>query len=138
MEVTVTTTTAPPTPLDKRVDQYIRVRDHIKARTDAHKEELKPYRELLEQLNGAMLKHLQSIGADNVGTAFGTVYKTEKKSCSIADMEAFWTHVITSGDWDLVDRKANVTAVAEHIEKNSAPVPGVNFSSRFEAGVRRK
>ena len=133
-------TASPPAPtqVDKRVAQYVKLRDHIKERDDAHKETMKPFRELFEQLNGAMLKHLQSIGADSVSTAFGTVYRCEKKSCSIADMGAFWTHVITSGDWDLVDRKANVTAVQAYIEKNNAPVPGVNYNSRFEAGVRRK
>lgn len=132
------TTTTANLNFDKRVAQYVKLRDHIKARKDAHKAELAPFNELLEQLNGVMLGHLQNVSADSVSTASGTVYKCEKKSASIADMSAFWTHVITSGDWDLVDRKANVTAVEAYIEKNGAPVPGVNYSSRFEAGVRRK
>jgi len=46
--------------------------------------------------------------------------------------------VIGSEAWDLLDRKANVTAVSDFIEENNAPPPGVNFSTTYVVGVRRK
>ena len=45
--------------------------------------------------------------------------------------------VIANAAWDLLDRKANVTAVEEFIKSKAAPPPGVNYSSTFVAGVRR-
>jgi hypothetical protein len=52
-------------------------------------------------------------------------------------MSAFWTYVVSQGDFDMVDKKANPTAVAEYIEKNKSPPPGVNFSVMETIGVRR-
>ena len=122
----------------KRIAQFVRMRDHIKQIEEKHKEELKPFKETLEKLSSALMDHLNTIGADSIATPFGTAHKTTKNSASIADMDAFWTWVITQGSFDMVDRKANVTAVGEFIKENGAPPPGVNWSSHQVVGVRRK
>jgi hypothetical protein len=123
--------------ISKRVDQYVRLRDLIKSQDDEHKEKMKPYREALEKLNGLLLAHLNQIGGDSVKSDAGTVYRTEKKSASIADGDAFMRYVIDNEAFDLMDRKANVTAVVDYIQENNAPPPGVNFSSTYVVGVRR-
>jgi hypothetical protein len=129
----------PPTvDISKRVDQYVRLRDLIKTKEDEHKAVLKPYKEMLEKLNSVLLDHLNTINGESVRTDTGTVYRTEKKAASLADPDAFMRYVIGSEAWDLLDRKANVTAVADFIEENNAPPPGVNFSTTFVVGVRRK
>ena len=133
---------------NKRVEQFVKLRDHIRKLDDAHSETMKPLRETLEQLNGVLLNHLNEIGGESVRTESGTVYRTEKKSASIVDKTAFWTYVSVNGDWDLLDYKPNVTAVADHIQKQveaaqadpsivPAPPPGVNYSVRYVVGVRR-
>lgn len=133
-------TTSPPLPpnFNLRIAQYVKLRDKIKELEDKHKAELKPYRETLEQLNGAMLNALSAIGSDSTSTEAGTVYRTMKKSASIADASAFWNYVVANNAWDLIDKRANVTAVADFIEEHKSPPPGVNFNTRFEVGVRRK
>jgi len=123
--------------IDTRVAQFVKLRDKIKEIQDRHSEELKPYKETLEKLNGVLLGHLQAVGAENVGTADGTVYKTTKKSASIADMTAFWTYVVTQGDFDMVDKKANVTAVEAYIEEHGVQPPGINYTTKDVVGVRR-
>ena len=129
----------PPTvDISKRVDQYVRLRDLIKTKEDEHKAVLKPYKEMLEKLNSVLLDHLNTINGESVRTDTGTVYRTEKKAASLADPDAFMRYVIGSEAWDLLDRKANVTAVADFIEENNAPPPGVNYSTTFVVGVRRK
>lgn len=124
--------------ISKRVAQYVQMRDKIKSLDDEHKSKMKPFRETLEKLNGLLLEHLNSIGGDSVKTESGTVYRSEKKSASLEDPDAFMTHVVENELWDLMDRKANVTAVVDYIAEHNAPPPGVNFSTRFEVGVRRK
>jgi hypothetical protein len=124
--------------INKRVAQYVKLRDHIKELDDAHKEKMKPYRQMLEELNASLLNHLNSIGAEAVCTDAGTVYSTAKKSASIADGDVFMKYVIEHQAWDLLDRKANVSAVADHIEEFHAAPPGVNYSVTYVAGVRRK
>ncbi len=123
--------------LEKKVGQYIQLRDMIKEIEEKHKTELKLYKETLEQLNGSLLQDMNTIGGDSVRTGAGTVYRTAKKSASIADMAAFWTYVVATANFDLLDKRANVKAVEDHIESNKTPPPGVNFNSTFVVGVRR-
>ena len=123
--------------IEKRVGQYIQLRDLIKREDDAHKERMKSKRELLEQLNGVLLDLVNQAGGESVRTAVGTVYRTEKKSASIADGDAFMRFVIGNEQWDLLDRKANVTAVADFIAENDTPPPGINFNTAYVVGVRR-
>lgn len=123
--------------ISKRVNQYVRLRDEIKRLDDEHKERMKSHREVLEKLNNVLLSHLNDINGDSVRTDTGTVYRSAKKSASLADPDAFMRFVVAQQAWDLLDRKANVTAVADFIEDNQTPPPGVNFSTTFVVGVRR-
>ena len=123
--------------INTRVAQYVALRDKIKAQDDAHKVAMKPAKETLDQLNSVLLAHLISLSVNSASTDGGTVYRTEKKSASLADAKAFMDYVIANQAWDLLDRKANTTAVEEFIKGNAAPPPGVNFSSTYVVGVRR-
>ena len=120
-----------------RVAQYVKLRDLIKVKEAEFKEGISPYKKALEDLNAVLLNHLNQVGGNSVNTDAGTVYRTEKKSASLVDPKAFMDYVITNETWDLLDRKANVTAVAEFIKENNTLPPGVNFSSAYVVGVRR-
>lgn len=125
------------TDIAKRVEQFVKLRDKIKEIKERHKTELQPFNATLEQLNALLLAHLNQVNGNSVATDAGTVYRTEKKSASLADAEAFMNYVIATQAWDLVDRKANVTAVEDFINSNHTPPPGVNYSSTHVVGVRR-
>lgn len=127
-----------PTDVNVRIKQYVALRDKIKALDEAHKVKMAPFREMLEAIGGLLLDHLKNIAADSVSTPSGTVYQTVKNSASIADGKAFWDYVEKNKSWDLIDRKANVSAVQDFIEKYSTPPPGINFTSMLAVGVRRK
>lgn len=134
--------------LNKRVDQYVRLRDKITELKKKHKEELKPFNETLMQLNGLILQLLNDAGAESVRTEKGTAYKTLDRSATLADRSAFLDFVKNSEAWELLDYKANVTAVADYIADKveaaktdpsiiPAPPPGVNYNETWEVGVRR-
>lgn len=127
-----------PTSIDAMVDMYVRLRDRIKEAEKAHEAKLKPAKDFLEQLNGAMLAKLGEIGVESAKTKFGTAYKITKKSATIADGEAFRTFIIAEGAYDLVDWRANANAVSDYIDDNEGDQPpGVNYSTFTTAGVRR-
>lgn len=131
---------AQPVDLNTRVGQFIKLRDLKTQLKDKHKAELAPIEEAMEQLEQVLLAALNAQNADSVKTASGTVYKSVKESASMADPAAFWSYVIASGNFDLIDKKANVTAVKAHIEdpaNNGLPPPGVNFTSVALPRVRR-
>ena len=120
-----------------RVAQYVKLRDLIKDKEKEFKENLAPYKKALEDLNSVLLNHLNQVGANSVNTEEGTVYRTEKNSASLADPAAFMEYVIANEAYDLMDRKANVTACAEFMKEHNMLPPGVNFSSAYIVGVRR-
>lgn len=127
----------PPESIDELVAQYVKLRDKLKEADDAHKEKTKMARAYLEQLNGKLLERLNDVGGESVKTAAGTVYRTTRKSATIADGGAFRSYVIENEQYDLVDWRANAVAVGEYISEYAAPPPGVNFSTAFTVGVRR-
>lgn len=131
---------APPTQIDmeKRIGQFVKLRD-LKTELEArHKEELKPINEAMEQLKEVLAAGMDALNIDNAKTACGTASFTTKASAGLADKSAFWTYVVTQAAWELLDYKANVTAVKEHIEKNNGQAPpGVNYSAFRDVNIRR-
>lgn len=126
-----------PDNVDELVAQYVKLRDRIKEADDAHKKKTAGARELLDRLNGKMLERLNDLGGDSVKTSSGTVYRTTKKSASIADGDLFRGWVIENGAYDVVDWKANANAVEDFIKAEGTPPPGVNYSQTYLVGVRR-
>lgn len=133
----MTTNVTPQVNIEKRIEQYVKLRDHIKELDDAHKASMAPFREALEKLNGLLLNHLNTVGVDSAKTGAGTVYKTNKESVSLEDPASFMRHVIGTENWDLLERKANLTACKAFAEENVTMPPGVKFSSTQVVGVRR-
>jgi hypothetical protein len=126
-----------PDNIDELVGQYVKLRDKLKEAEDAHKNKTRNAREYLDLLNAKLLQRLNEVGGEGVKTKHGTVYRTTKKSASIADGGAFKTFVQQNRLFDLVDWKANANAVADYIDEKEAPPPGINFSTHFTVGVRR-
>lgn len=134
--------------LDKRVEQFIRLRDKIKEVEDRQKEELKPYKEALDKLGGLLLEYLDSVNADSVKTKSGTPYKVLDTSVTIADKEQYWTWIVAQGRFDDLDIKPNKVATKAYMEEQKAlsiedpnvipsPPPGLNVNQRYEIRVVR-
>jgi hypothetical protein len=127
-----------PDKIEECVEQYVKLRDAISKADENHKIKTSGAREYLELLGGAMRDKLTDIGADSAKTPAGTVYKTIKKSATVADGSVFRKYVVDNAAFDLVDMRANAPAVSEYVSQNGgiAP-PGLNYSTRVEVGVRR-
>lgn len=136
-ELTTTTPAAPSVTVEKRVSQYIQIRDKIKELNTAHEESIKPLVDLQNSLTGWLQSFLEQAGADSIKTSNGTCYSTTRYSASLADPEVFMKFVKDNNNFDLMDRKANVTAVRDYVEEHGALPPGVNLSSIKTVGVRR-
>lgn len=124
-------------PFDIEVERFVQLRDAIKAADDAHSTKTKQARDELEAMKARLLARLILLGGESVKTTAGTVYRTGRKSATIADGAAFRQHVISQNLWDIVDWRANAPAVANYIELHKAAPPGVNFSIAYTVGVRR-
>lgn len=127
----------PPEDMELRTKQFIVVRDTIKQMDDAHKETMKPWRELQEQLTGVIQKFMSENKLENLRTSYGTCYTLTKRTASLADPEAFMKYVIANSAFDLIDRRANSTAVQAFVKEHNALPPGCNLNSIETIGVRR-
>lgn len=122
---------------EKRVKQYIQVRDALKKMDEEHDLRRRPLVELQNVLTGWLQDFMEKAGAESVKTSEGTCYSSTRYTASLADPEAFMHFVLERQDFSLLDRKANVTAVRDYVETNGNLPPGVNLSSIKTVGVRR-
>lgn len=126
-----------PEDMNKRVSQYVQIRDKIKQIAERQAAELAPLKEIQDRLAGIIEAHLVANNTESLKTASGTCYTSVKHTASVADAEAFMTYVITTQNFDLIERRANSTAVKDYVVKNNALPPGVNMSALRTIGVRR-
>ena len=123
--------------MEKRTEQYIQVRDAL-ARVDAKWEkERKPLLEIQERLSGRIRKFMDDNKLENLKTAHGTCYTSTRFTASLADPDIFMKHVIATGQFDLLDRRANSTAVKDYVNEHNELPPGCNLNAVQTVGVRR-
>lgn len=123
--------------VEVRVAQFIATRDAIKAANEKHEASIKPLVDLQNMLTGWLQRFMDTAGAQNIKTKHGTCYNTTRYTASLADPQAFMQFVRSTENFDLMDRKANVTAVRDYVEANGNLPPGVNLSAINTVGVRR-
>ena len=128
----------PAVDVEKRVGQYIKLRDLKAEMKEKHEAELKPVNETMVMIEDELKSALQAVNATNMKTDAGTVSLSIKASASAADINAFWTWVITQGAFDMLDKKPNVTAITEYVKQHGVAPPGVNYTTYQGIGVRRK
>lgn len=126
------------TTVDKRVGQYIQVRDALKKLEDEYEEKRKPLVEAQNLLQGWLMDFLEKAGVDSAKTAVGTCYLSTRYSASLADPDAFMKHVVENNQFELLDRRANATAVKDYVHTHGQLPPGANLSAVRTLGVRRR
>lgn len=121
------------------VEEYIGLRDKRKAADDKYAEWLKEnFTDRMDELENQLLTLLNSLGSDSISSKAGTVYKRISTSVTVADSREFKRHVIGTEAWDLIDWRANKTAVNDLVENGDPVPPGVNRSTFATVGIRKK
>ena len=124
--------------VDELVDKYIKLRDKkasIKAEYDAKIEE---YDKMLDGLESLLLNTFNETGMDSVKTASGTAYVTTRTSASVADWDAFFNgYILQNEAWEMLERRANKTAIEQYKAANSELPPGINWTETRVINVRR-
>lgn len=122
--------------IEKRTQQYIEVRDSIARVKERHDKELAPLLEIQEVLAGRIRAFMDAHSLENLKTAHGTCYTTTRFTASVQDGEAFM-NLVKQGNWDLIERRANATAVRDWVKEKNMPPSGVSLSAIQTLGVRR-
>jgi hypothetical protein len=122
------------------IAEYIWLRDNRKAEEEKFETWVKDnYSLRMRQIELDLLAFLDTTGGDKFGSEeTGVVYRKVSKSVTIADMQAFQRHVIGIQDFDLIDWRANKTAMTKLVEQHEDLPPGVNYSEFVTVGVRKR
>lgn len=123
--------------MEKRTRQFIEVRDMIKHLEDEAKDKIKPWKAIQDELAGKIQEFMSVNNLQNLKTSSGTCYTSTRHTATLADPDIFMKYVIEHKAFDLLDRRANSTAVKEFIERTKALPPGCNISAITTLGVRR-
>ncbi len=123
--------------MELRTQQFIALRDKIKAMEAAHKDALKPWREAKEKVAARIAAFMTANNLENLKTAVGTCYTSHRTTASLSDPAIFMDYVITNKAFDLLDRRANSTAVETFVKKEGTLPPGCNLNTIETVGVRR-
>lgn len=116
--------------IEKRVSQFRQVRDQLKAMDDAHDEKRKPFVEIQNLLIGAISDHMKQQNVTSMKTDAGTATIQTRYTASLSDPDAFMGYVIAHSAFELMDRRAHVTAVKDYVQKHAGDKPpGVNLSA---------
>jgi len=91
----------------------------------------------MDALTAKMLGRLDVGKLKGISSDYGTAYRIEEASATIADKEVFRDYVTGNKIWDLIDWRANKTYVRGLVEANQPVPPGLNYSTRYTIGVRR-
>lgn len=124
--------------MDKRVSQYVQIRDALKRLEDEYETKRKPLLQLQERLSGRLRTFLETNKLENLKTASGTCYISTRYTASLADPDVFMRFVIANEKFELLDRRANATAVKDYVNDHGALPPGANLNGIQTVGVRRK
>jgi hypothetical protein len=131
-------TTAPePVDIEKCAAQFIALRDLKKEMEDDHARRVAPLIAKLEELKTTFSSHMDALNVSNMKTSSGTVGFKSRATASLSDASAFWNYCVTQGNFDLIDKRANVTAVKDFVDANGVAPPGVNYGVYRDVSVTR-
>lgn len=128
---------AVPEDMQKRIEQYIGLRDKLKVIDEEHENRRKDYVQMMERVSGLIRSFMEANKLENLKTKAGTCYTSTRHTASLADPDAFMKFVIATNRFDLMDRRANATAIKEYVEAEKVLPPGVNLTALQTVGVRR-
>jgi hypothetical protein len=123
--------------VSKRVAQYRLIDAKIKELNEAHEKSLEPLANIKNLLQGFFEKFLTDTGQQTAVTPGGTIHWNHRVTASLEDPQAFMDWVIANKRFDMLDRRANATAVKDFAEREHSLPPGAKLNSIRTVGVRK-
>lgn len=123
--------------IDKLIARYIAIRDRksdLKKKYDADVAELD---DALGKIEKALAEHMNSTGAERIGSASGVAFFASERSATVADREAFFDYLETSGNWHLADIRAAKKHISDFRDEMNDLPPGINWREAKVVRVNR-
>lgn len=122
---------------DELVKLYVQLRDRRAVRKKEFESLDEQDKAKQERIEGVLLVRFNETGSESVRTKEGTAYKHKSTYASVGDRDAFVAHVRATQDFELMDVRANKTAVQQHLETTGDLPPGINWREEIHIRVNR-
>jgi hypothetical protein len=119
------------------IEKFIQLRDKIDEIKKKQAEQLKPYQEVMQKLEGMLMLELERAGVDNMKCDAGTVFKSTSTSVTVQHWSETLKYIQETEAWDLLEARVSKTAAKAIIEESGHPIPGVNVNEAIVLRVRR-
>lgn len=123
--------------VEELVDEYVRLRDQKSAVAAKAKELIDKLETKMDTLEADILQKFDELGVESARTKAGTAFKKVSRSTSVAQWDDFLPWVQTTGNWHMLTRAANKTAVLEYADEHEDLPPGINLYAKIELGINR-
>lgn len=122
---------------DELVKLYVQLRDRRAARKKEFESVDDQDKAKMERIEGVLLVRFNESGSESVRTKEGTAFKHKSTFASVGDRDAFIGHIKATQDFELMDVRANKTAVQQHLEATGDLPPGINWREEIHIRVNR-
>lgn len=122
------------------VQRYLELRAYVEARTKAFEDELAPYKQGMETIEGAVHKYLDDNNLDNIKCETGTAFKKSGTRVRVVDRNAFNEFVGQQPDFSGLAYFTNAVSkemIVEYVKQHETPPPGVDYTRYIEVQFRK-
>lgn len=123
--------------VEELVDRFIELRDKKSEVAAEAKRVTEMIQTRMDELQADIIRKFDEIGVESARTKYGTAFKKVSRSTTVAQWDDFLPWVQTTGNWHMLTRAANKTAVLEYADDHEDLPPGINLYSKIELGVTR-
>jgi hypothetical protein len=126
------------TPADKLVPVYIKIRDAIREKEAAHKEEMSALKEQLESISQALLEVCEENGQDGFRTPEGTVTRRVTSRYWTSDWESMYKTIKEHDAPYLLEQRIHNGNMKQFLEENPDVLPaGLQADRKYTVQVRK-
>lgn len=125
------------TDLSKIVETYIALRDKKASMKAAYEASVSDIDRALGRAEAFLLTKMQEQGVESYKTSFGTAYRQVRTSVAVADWDSLLPFIQQNSLWNMLERRANKTAVEEYRAAHDDLPPGLNYRAEAVVNVRR-
>lgn len=123
--------------VDDVVAAYVKLRDKKESMEAAVKEQVKPLKEKMNQLEAWLKEQADAQGVTSFKTKHGTAFLTTTDYANVADWDAVLQFIQTNEAYDMLEKRVSKIAVRGYIDANKAVPAGVNYGTKLEVNIRK-
>jgi len=123
------------------IDDVIRKYVSLRAKRDkleaAHKEAVADIKTKMSVMESWFKERMREEGVTSYKSPHGTVFTANKDYANVADWQVLLEYIKTEGNYDLLNKAVNKTAVRSVLDQTGMLPPGVTYGTLIDINVRK-